>query len=218
MRRLAADDAPAARRALATAGFQEKREAVTLDGSLIDARLSYGSGGASSWAPLPGARRLQRGEAEQNRLPFVRDRPGCGPSSGVILSWSAGTGSCSGRSAELGAAPGALPVTEPEPLVVDALSEREREVLERLSGMLSTAEIATEVHLGEHGQDSPQEHLPEAFRESPWRGGPPRPESAPDLILDPRRQITRNGWRVAAAELMELCRGATNTRRRERHG
>ena len=40
-----------------------------------------------------------------------------------------------------------LPAAEQPPLVVERLSEREREVLTLLSGMLSTAEIASEMYL-----------------------------------------------------------------------
>jgi LuxR family maltose regulon positive regulatory protein len=144
---LAADDAPAARRALATEGFPEKREAVTVDGWLIDARLSYRSGdGVRGRRSLEHA--LQLGEAEQNRLPFVREQAWLRP----ILRRDPDLVRRYGQLLRddlqsLGAAPGALPVTQPQPLVVDALSEREREVLERLSGMLSTAEIATEMYI-----------------------------------------------------------------------
>ena len=45
-------------------------------------------------------------------------------------------------------APAGRPVTaEQAPLVVDRLSQREREVLIRLAGMLSTAEIAAEMYI-----------------------------------------------------------------------
>ncbi len=144
---LAADDAPAARRALATAGAQEKREPASLDGWLIDARLSYQSGnGARGHRSLE--RALQLGEVEQNRLPFAREQAWLRP----ILRRDPELVRRYGQLLRddlqsLGADPGALPVTQPQPLVVDALSEREREVLERLSGMLSTAEIATEMYI-----------------------------------------------------------------------
>ena len=144
---LAADDTPAARRALTTADFEEKREAASLDGWLIDARLSYRSGDA-----VRGHRSLERalklGEPEQNRLPFARERAWLRP----ILRRDPELVRRYGQLLRddlqsLGAAPVGQSATDPPPLVVDPLSEREREVLERLSGMLSTAEIATEMYI-----------------------------------------------------------------------
>jgi LuxR family maltose regulon positive regulatory protein len=144
---LAADDAPAARRALATTDFQEKSDAARMDGWLIDARLSYWSGdGVRGHRSLE--RALQLGEVEQNRLPFARERAWLRP----ILRRDPELVRRYGQLLRddlqsLGAAPAEASVTDPPPLVVDPLSAREREVLERLSGMLSTAEIATEMFI-----------------------------------------------------------------------
>jgi LuxR family maltose regulon positive regulatory protein len=44
-------------------------------------------------------------------------------------------------------APVRPPASDGAPLIVERLSEREREVLQHLSGMLSTAEIATEMYI-----------------------------------------------------------------------
>jgi DNA-binding CsgD family transcriptional regulator len=45
--------------------------------------------------------------------------------------------------------------------VVEPLSDREREVLRHLSGMRSTAEIASELYISvKHGQDAPQKYPP----------------------------------------------------------
>ena len=46
-----------------------------------------------------------------------------------------------------GQLPAALPDSQPAPPVIEPLSEREREVLQHLSGMLSTVEIATEMYI-----------------------------------------------------------------------
>jgi LuxR family maltose regulon positive regulatory protein len=144
---LAADDHPAARRVLATAGLPGEQKPLGLEGWLIDARLSYESGdGAHGRRSLE--RALQSAEAEQIRLPFARERAWLRPTLrrdpdlvcryGHLLEEDL-------RS--LGAVPAGLPGTDDPPLMVGPLSEREREVLERLSGMLSTAEIATEMYI-----------------------------------------------------------------------
>jgi hypothetical protein len=54
------------------------------------------------------------------------------------------------------------------------LSEREREVLRHLSGMLSTAEVASEAHITVN-KDAPHSHLPQAGDHPPPRGGPLSP-------------------------------------------
>jgi hypothetical protein len=67
-------------------------------------------------------------------------------------------------------------------VLVEPLTAREQEVLRRFSGMLNTAEVATEMyHLGQHRQDPPQEHLPQAGGDAPQRGDPPGPAAQPDL-------------------------------------
>jgi LuxR family maltose regulon positive regulatory protein len=145
---LAADDHRAARRVLGTGGVQVEQKPLGLQGWLLDARLSYDSGdGARGRRSLE--RALQLAEAEQIRLPFARERAWLRP----ILRRDPDLVRRYGQLLEedlqsLGAVPARLPGTdEPPPLVVGPLSEREREVLERLSGMLSTAEIATEMYI-----------------------------------------------------------------------
>ena len=113
----------------------------------MDARLRYESGdGARGRRSLE--RALQLAEAEQIRLPFARERAWLRPTLrrepdlvrkyGHLLEEDL-------RS--LGAVPARPAGTDEPPLLVGPLSEREREVLERLSGMLSTAEIATEMYI-----------------------------------------------------------------------
>jgi LuxR family maltose regulon positive regulatory protein len=145
---LAADDHPAAQRILATAGFQPDQKAPGLEGWLIDARLSYESGdGARGHRSLE--RALQLAEPEQVRLPFARERGWLRPT----LRRDPGLVRRYGHLLEedlqnLGAAPVPLPrADEPPLLLIGPLSEREREVLERLAVMLSTAEIATEMYI-----------------------------------------------------------------------
>ncbi|HEY2276814.1 MAG TPA: LuxR C-terminal-related transcriptional regulator [Streptosporangiaceae bacterium] len=145
---LAAGDEPAARRVLATAGFRGDQKPLDLTGSLIDARLSYGSGD-SARGHRSLERALQLAEAEQIRLPFARERVWLRP----ILRRDPDLVRRYGHLLEgdlrsIAAAPATLPGSdEPPPLMGGPLSDREREVLQRLSGMLSTAEIATDMYI-----------------------------------------------------------------------
>jgi LuxR family transcriptional regulator, maltose regulon positive regulatory protein len=149
---LASGDHQAARRALdavAESG-SEVSQRIGLAGWLVDARLSYATGDVAR-----GRRSLERAlrlaKPEHIRLPFAMER-----------TWIR---QVLRRDPELAQAFRELlepslvspfPVLAPErqtsaaqttPLVVERLSEREREVLTHLSGMLSTAEIATEMYL-----------------------------------------------------------------------
>ena len=148
--RLAAGDHQTAGRALAAAVTSpgEPPEQVRLEGCLMDARLSYGAGdGVRGRRSLEQALRL--GKPERLRLAFALERAWIRP----VLR----------RDPELAHAyrdllePGrmtssSLPVRrsdtgQPEPVIVEQLSERESEVLKHLSGMLSTAEIAAEMYI-----------------------------------------------------------------------
>ena len=134
--------------ALATglASRGEPSEQARVEGWLVDARLSYGGGdGVRGRRSLEHAVRL--GKPERLRLTFAAERSWIRP----VLR----------RDPELAHAfqdllePGQvttsqLPVRRPDtsqaaPMIVERLSEREHEVLQLLSGMLSTAEIATEM-------------------------------------------------------------------------
>jgi LuxR family maltose regulon positive regulatory protein len=144
--RLAAGDELAARRVLGT----EAPESLALGVALADARLSYGIGdGARGRRCLERALRLAK--PERVRLPFAMERTWLRP----VLR----------RDPDLAGAyhellepdmtnPGMVPLqkklslpAQATPLVVEQLSAREREVLTHASGMLSTAEIATEMYL-----------------------------------------------------------------------
>ena len=148
--RLAAGDHQAAGRALAAgvASPGEPPEQVRLEGWLMDARLSYGAGdGVRGRRSLEQALRL--GKPEQLRLAFALERAWIRPvlrrdpelahayqdllDPGLMTSsWLPVRGSDTGQAV---------------PVIVEQLSERESEVLRHLSGMLSTAEIATEMYI-----------------------------------------------------------------------
>jgi LuxR family transcriptional regulator, maltose regulon positive regulatory protein len=147
---LAGGDYQAAGRALAVgvAGPDEPAEQVRLEGWLVDARLSYGdSDGVRGRRSLE--RALQLGKPERLRLAFAMERTWIHP----VLR----------RDPELARAyqdllepsqltTSRLPARRPDtgesaPIIVEPLSDREREVLRLLSGMLSTAEISTEMYI-----------------------------------------------------------------------
>jgi LuxR family maltose regulon positive regulatory protein len=121
-------------------------ERVRLQACLVDARLGYHSGdGARGRRSL--GRALQLAEREQLRLPFALDRQWIEP----VLR----------RDPQLAhtyrhllaplfrdqiPAP-AGPINKVVIPALEPLTEREREVLRRISGMLTTAEIATELYI-----------------------------------------------------------------------
>ena len=144
-----AGDAEHARRALAPALAAESGTPyrVRLQAWLVDARLGYASGdrarGRRSFAAA-----LRLAEPEQLRLPFAAEHRWIGPALQ--------------RDPELAAthrsllAPAVLHEQLPAParapdqapvLVVEPLTEREREVLRHVSGMLNTAEVASEMFI-----------------------------------------------------------------------
>jgi LuxR family maltose regulon positive regulatory protein len=147
---LAAGDHEAAGRALGTgvASPGEAPDQVRLAGCLVDAQLSYGGGDA-----VRGRRSLEQalrlGKPERLRLAFAMERTWIRP----VLR----------RDPELAHAyqdllgPGQMITSripaqrvdadQAAPMLVERLSEREREVLRLLSGMLSTAEIGTEMYI-----------------------------------------------------------------------
>ena len=147
---LAAGDHQAARRALAavTAGRSEAPEGVGLAGWLVDARLSYSTGESGR-----GRRSLQRAlllaGPERMKLPFAMEQAWLRQ----VLRHDPELARAAREMLEPAARPGAVPAQRrplpvpSAPLVVEPLSEREREVLLLLAGMLSTAEIAAEMYL-----------------------------------------------------------------------
>jgi LuxR family maltose regulon positive regulatory protein len=146
---VAAGDGDNARRALAPvlAAHEGVPEWVRVQACLVDARLSYHSGDR-----VRGRRSLRHAlrlaEREQLRLPFAMERSWIEPvlhrdpelaGAHQHLLRSAG---CHGR---FPAASQALNQTATP--VVEPLTEREKEVLQQVSVMLTTAEIASELYI-----------------------------------------------------------------------
>ena len=115
---------------------------------LIDAQLSFGSG------DHPQGRRslehaLRLGEPEQLRLPFAMERSWIKP----VLRHDHELAHPYRRLLEPDLISPARDEARPQdagrpvPLIVEPLSEREREVLEHVSALESTAEIATEMYI-----------------------------------------------------------------------
>ena len=146
---LATGDPQAARHVLAAgpAVSAGQPDYIRLEASLVDARLSYESGDrARGRRSLEQALRL--GHPEQLRLPFAMERTWIRP----VLRRDPDLAHAYRRLLEpdLVSTDWAAvrpPASDGAPLIVERLSEREREVLQHLSGMLSTAEIATEMYI-----------------------------------------------------------------------
>ena len=147
--RMAAGDGDNARRTLEPllAAHNRVPDRVRLQACLVDARLSYHSG---DWAR--GRRSLGRAlrlaEREQLRLPFALDRSWIEP----VLRRDPQLAHTYRHllppplfRAQFPAPPG--PANQAMTPAVEPLTEREREVLRRISGMLTTAEIATELYI-----------------------------------------------------------------------
>jgi LuxR family transcriptional regulator, maltose regulon positive regulatory protein len=146
---LAAEDPEAARNALdAAPPGEEPPDGVLLESLMADAQLSYESGDRAR-----GRRCLERAlrlsEREQFRLqfsmergwlrPVLRREPDLAQSYRRVLEPE-----LVGPAAAGARQPG---VAEAVPVIVEKLSEREREVLEHVSAMESTAEIASEMYI-----------------------------------------------------------------------
>ena len=125
----------------------EVPDRVRLQAWLVDARLSYASGdGARGRRSLASALRLA--EREQVRLPFVVERgwlvpvlrrdPELAGSHRRLLAPALGH--------EQLPAPG-RPSDQAPVLMIEPLTDREREVLVHVSGMLNTAEVASEMYI-----------------------------------------------------------------------
>ena len=148
---LASGDHEAARRALdaVAEGQSEAPEGIGLAGWLVDAQLSYGTGDDRR-----GRRSLERAlllaRPERTKLPFVLEQAWLRP----VLRHDPELAQASREMLEPAAAAPVIPAPRRQPadgqqapLVVERLSERELEVITLLSGMLSTAEIASEMYL-----------------------------------------------------------------------
>ena len=146
---LATGDDNNARRALAPALATQSGnpDGVRLQAALAEARLSYHNGdGARGRRSLASALRLA--EREQLRLPFVIERGWIGP----VLRRDpelAGLHRHLFASAPRRDQPQAAPGTPAKGtvLAVEPLTTREREVLQHVSGMLNTAEVASEMYI-----------------------------------------------------------------------
>jgi len=142
----AAGDSDTAARALAPVlAARAVPDRVRLYAWLADARLGYASGDRGrGHRSLAAALRLA--EPEQLRLPFVLERGWISP----VLRQDPELAEAHGRllpvpgPAQPAAAAG--PDRAPAP-PAEPLSDREREVLRHISGMLSTAEVASEMHI-----------------------------------------------------------------------
>lgn len=119
---------------------------LRLQAWLVDAQLGYrGGDGARGRRSL--GRALRLAEREQLRLPFVLDRQWIEP----VLRRDPQLAEAVHQLLQPAAAhhppPSAPRVDESVVAAVETLTEREREVLRRISGMLTTAEIATELYI-----------------------------------------------------------------------
>jgi LuxR family transcriptional regulator, maltose regulon positive regulatory protein len=161
--RAAAGDGPNARRALAPAlaAGGEAPERVRLQAWLVDARLSYASGdGARGRRSLTSALRLA--EREQLRLPFVLERGWIGPllrRDPELARTHRRLFTPALREDQPAAPPGAP--QRATVAAVEPLTEREREVLRHVSGMLNTAEVASEMYISVNTVKS---HLKSIYR------------------------------------------------------
>jgi LuxR family maltose regulon positive regulatory protein len=162
---LAAGDAAAARRTLAAVleiPADEESERVRLEAWLADALLSFRSGDeARGRRSLEQA--LQLGDAEKRRLPFAVERNWlrpvlmCYPELAIRYRQLLGPGL---------AVPGAVPAPRDAPdnappVIVEQLSNRERDVLRRVGEMLDTADIAAEMYIS---VNTVKTHLKSIFR------------------------------------------------------
>jgi LuxR family transcriptional regulator, maltose regulon positive regulatory protein len=146
---LLGEDLAAARNALTGAPPDEQAsDGVLLAACLLDARLSYETGDrARGHRSLERALRLS--EPEQYRLPFALEEGWLRP----VLRREPELAQAFRRLVEPDRIGPKLAEARPPgagrdvPLIVEALSEREREVLEHVSAMESTAEIASEMYI-----------------------------------------------------------------------
>jgi LuxR family maltose regulon positive regulatory protein len=144
-----AGDGEAAQRVLAPALAADGQapDPVRLQAWLVDARLGYDSGddgrGRRSLACA-----LRLAEREQFRLPFVLERGWLG----AVLRRDPELADCHRRLLAPALGQDQLPAPagtagRPPVLITEPLTEREREVLVHVSGMLNTAEVAEEMYI-----------------------------------------------------------------------
>ena len=161
--RAAAGDAENARRALAPVLAEDSGAPgrVRLQAWLVDARLSYTSGDRARGRRSLGSA-LRLAEPEQLRLPFALEGGWIEPvlrSDPALARSHRRLFSPPGRDGQL-PAPRSSPDQAPI-LVVEPLTEREREVLRHASGLLSSAEVASELDISIH---TVKTHLKNIYR------------------------------------------------------
>jgi LuxR family maltose regulon positive regulatory protein len=149
---MTAGDGDKARHALAPALAADSGapDRVRLQAWLVDARLGYAGGDRARGRRSLGSA-LRLAEPEQLRLPFALERSWIGP---VLRHDPSLVGThryllARALPREQLPAPPSAP-DQAAILVVEPLSEREREVLRHVSGMLSTAEVASQMHISIH--------------------------------------------------------------------
>ena len=145
----AAGDSGSARRALAPvlAAHSGTPERVRVAALLVDAQISYGSA-----SPGRGARSLasalRLAEREQLRLPFVTEREWMGQALARDPELARGYHRLLAPTLPNDQRRAARTAPEQSPIVlVEPLTEREREVLRHVSEMLNTAEVASEMYI-----------------------------------------------------------------------
>jgi LuxR family transcriptional regulator, maltose regulon positive regulatory protein len=150
----AAGDTESARRALdrVLAADDRMPDRVRVPALLVDAWLGYsGDDGTRGRRSLASA--LHLAEHEQLRLPFLTEQSWLGPVLGrdpqLADSYRRLFAPATGGEQHPAAAkaPDKAPDDRDPVLVVEPLTEREREVLVHLSGLLSTAEVASEMYI-----------------------------------------------------------------------
>ena len=148
---MTAGDGDKARRALAPTLAADSRapDLVRVQAWLVDTRLSYTSSDrARGHRSLASALRLA--EPEQLRLPFAMERSWIVP----VLRSDPDLAGAHQRLLTPALPRERLPPPaapdQPAPLTVEPLSAREREVLRHVSDMLSTTEVAMEMHISIH--------------------------------------------------------------------
>ena len=160
---LAAGDGENARLMLASAleARSGEPERVRVQTGLADARLSY-YGGDRVRGRQSLAHALRLAEREQLRLPFVLEQDWIGPAlrrdpelSGIHRRLFPSAPRYDRPPAPSGLSP------EATVLVVEPLTEREREVLRHVAGMLNTAEIASEMYIS---INTVKAHLKSSYR------------------------------------------------------
>ena len=156
-----AGDVDNARRALATVLAAQARvpERVRLQACLVDARLSYRSGDRARGRRSLG-HALRLAEREQIRLPVAKERSWIGPVLQRDPEWAGAHQSLvtlvmphvRRPSRPDGPDEAAIPAAEP-------LTERELQVLRHVSSMLTSAEIASELHISTNTVKSHIKHI-----------------------------------------------------------